>query len=279
MTNDNTDLDEFAESAFKMHDVELIDKYDLGPAEYVREVYNLDPAEYDSPADLRKAMADAGIEQNASIGVEQNASAKTSKARELAERKGTRDRARRDPPSHVRKAREQLADSPDDDVSKGEQLAERVLTGKDVRAASGHGLTAAEYLAGVYDVDPAEYAVESTLRRDVSQARRESEKKDLDKEAEQLAARLSEPDPSPSGEATAEQLAAGPETGPTRAAARKSEEDQRGKASAAMTADQVKRLAHSDLEADDFVREQLGVDPSEYTFLALHDELQELGGD
>jgi hypothetical protein len=34
-----------------------------------------------------------------------------------------------------------------------------------------------------------------------------------------------------------------------------------------------------DLEADDFVREQLGVDPSEYRFLALHDELQQLDSD
>jgi hypothetical protein len=276
MTNNNTDLDEFAESAFKMHDVELIDKYGLAPAEYVREVYGLDPAEYDSSADLRKAMGSAGIEQNASVGMEQNASAKASKAREHAERKGTRELSPTLP--HVRKAREQLADSPDDDVSKGEQLAEGVLTGKDVRAASGHDLTAAEYLAGVYDVDPEEYAVESALRRDVSKARRESGKKDLEKEAEQLAARLAESDPSPSGEATAEQLADSPETGPARPT-RKPEVDPRENAIGAMTSDQVNRLAHSDLEADDFVREQLGVDPSEYRFLALRDELHQLDGD
>jgi hypothetical protein len=268
MTQDNTDLDEFAESAFKMHDVELIDKYDLGPAEYVREVYNLDPAEYDSPADLRKAMADAGIEQNAS--------AKASRARELAERKGTRDLS--PTLAHVRKAREQFADSPDDDVSKGEQLAEKVLTGKDVRAASGHHLTAAEYLAGVYDVDPEEYAVESTLRRDVSQARRESGKKDLDKEAEQLAARLAEPDPSPSGEATAEQLADSPETRLT-GAARELEVDQRAKAMTAMTGAQVTRYAHSGLEPAEFVCEQLGVDPSKHAFSELSDKLKQLGND
>lgn len=278
MTQDNTDIDDFAESAFKMHDVELIDKYRLDPAEYVREVYDLDPEEYDTPVDLRKAMADAGIEQNASVGVEQNASAKASKARGLAERKGTRDRARRDPPSHIRKAREQLADSPDDDVSKGEQLAEKVLTGKDVRAASGHDLTAAEYLAGIYDVDPREYAVESTLRRDVSQARRESGKKDLDKEAEQLASRLAEPDPSPGGEATAEQLAESPETGST-GAARELEVDQRAKVLTAMTGAQVGRLAHSDLEPAEFVSEQLGVDPSKHGFSELTDKLQQLGDD
>jgi len=254
MTNENTDIDQFAASAFRMHDEKLVKKYDLEAAEYVREAYSLDPEEYDSPAALRKEMV--------AVGVEQNANTPALKSRELAERKGTRDRP--PAPPHVRSARE--------------QLAEGVLTGKDVRAVSGHGPTAAEYLAGVYDVDPEEYAVESALRRDVSQARRESGKKDLDKEAEQLAARLDESDPSPGDEGTAEQLADSPEPGAARPT-RKPEVDPRENAIAAMTADQVNRLAHSDLEADDFVSEQLGVDPSEYRFLALHNELHQLDSD
>jgi hypothetical protein len=270
MIHNNTDIDDFTESAFRMHDLQLIEKYDLPAAEYVREAYGLDPEEYDNPAALRKEMV--------AVGVEQNANTPALKSRELAERKGTLDRAQRDTLPHVRKAREQLADSPDDDVTEGEQLAEEVLTGKDVRAASGHGLTAAEYIQGVYNVDPEEYLGAESLRRDVSQARRESGNRNLDKEAEQLAARLDEPDPSPGGEATAEQLADSPDPGAAETG-EKSEEDLREKASAAMTTDQVTRYAHSDLEADDFVREQLGVDPSEYRFLALHDELHQLDGD
>jgi hypothetical protein len=270
MIHNNTDIDDFAESAFRMHDLKLIEKYDLPAAEYVREAYGLDPEEYDNPAALRKEMVAVGSEQNADIPA--------SKARQRAEQQGTRDRARRDTLPHVRKAREQLADSPDDDVSKGEQLAEGVLTGKDVRAASGHGLTAAEYIQGVYDIDPEEYLGAESLRRDVSQARRESGTRNLDKEAEQLAARLDEPDPSPSGEATAEQLADSPETGST-GAAKELEVDQRAKALTAMTGAQVGRLAHSDLEPAEFVSEQLGVDPSKHGFSELTDKLQQLGDD
>ena len=244
MSADTTTADRTRAALSAEDTVEFAKKFGIGPIEYARTKHGVDPSKFDSTADLRAALYP---DRTAKLA-EAPPSAAVRGAAILAKRAAGK--------SLAQSSREANAETTTAALSSKERertasLTESALFSKDSIAVARNDLDAAEYVREVYDLAPEEYTNEYDLRSamiechdtgvidrrraTLRQARKERENAEL---REQVKHEMSERYGAPSSAQLAQDALAGTERG--------------------------HRMNESERDADDYVRDEFGVEPREF---------------